>query len=202
GFMQVTEPGTSSQSLVAAVHRATGGNPFFLQEVVRVLRARGTFEAAGSPAQEAFGVPLRVRETVRRRLELLSADCGVTLPVAAVIGQEFDRAVLAQACALPAPRLAEMLDEAIRAGVLVQLGGPRHAFFQGIMREALYETIPPGERAQLHGRIGELLEGRSSNDPEAHLGELAYHFGEAAQGGADPAKAVTYARQAAEQALR
>src|SRR5262245_65956888 len=95
-----------------------------------------------------------------------------------------------------------MLDDLTRAGVLVQLGGQRYAFFHGIMREALYETIPPGERAQLHGRIGELLEARGSNDPDAHLGELAYHFGEAAQGGADPDKAVTYARQAAEQALR
>src|SRR5262249_51939549 len=36
-----------ASSLVAAVCRTTGGNPFFLEEVVRVLQARGTLEAAG-----------------------------------------------------------------------------------------------------------------------------------------------------------
>jgi tetratricopeptide (TPR) repeat protein len=201
-FMQVADRDIPpASSLVAAVHRTTGGNPFFLQEVVRVLQARGVFETTGAPGGEAFGVPLRVRETVRRRLELLSAGCGAMLPVAAVVGQEFDRFLLAQACGIPTERLPELLDEAIRAGVLVHLGGHRYGFSHGIIREALCESIAPGERAQLHARVGEVLESRSPTDPDAYLGELAHHFGEAAQGGADPAKAVTYARRAAQQAL-
>jgi tetratricopeptide (TPR) repeat protein len=202
-FMQVANPATPPvSSLVAEVHRTTGGNPFFLQEVVRVLQARGTLETAGGAAHESVGVPLRVRETVRRRLELLSDGCGAMLPVAAVIGQEFDRLVLAQACAIAPERLPELLDEAVRAGVLLPLGGPRYVFSHGIIREALCETIPPGERAQLHARVGEALESRSPSDPDAYLGELAHHFGEAAQGGADPGKAVTYARRAAQHALQ
>ncbi len=199
-FMQLTAHGVPAPPLVAAVLRTTGGNPFFLQEVVRSLQSRGTLQT-GLPAQEAFGVPLRVRETVRRRLELLSADCRAMLPVAAVVGRAFDRPVLAETSGVPGDRVLAALDEATRSGVLVHLGGHGYAFSHGIIREALYETIPPGERAQLHARIGDVLEARSPSDPDSHLGELAYHFGEAAQGGADPGKAVTYARRAADHAL-
>src|SRR5262249_352347 len=92
-FMEVGTAGVPARSLVSVVHRTRGGNPFFLQEVVRVLETRGQFEAPASPAHEPIGVPLRVRETVRRRLELLSNGCSSILPAAAVVGQEFDRVV-------------------------------------------------------------------------------------------------------------
>ena len=189
------------RSLVSAVHRTTGGNPFFLQEVVRLLETRGHFEA--SPVvYEQLGVPLRVRETVRRRLESLSERCSAMLPAAAVVGHEFDRVVLGQVCGMAAEPLLSLLDEAVGAGVLVHLGAHRYNFSHGIIREALCDGIPAGERARLHARVGEVLESRSPSDPDAHLVELAHHFGEAAQGGADPGKAVTYARQAAQHALQ
>lgn len=201
-YMQAVDPGAAlAPSLVAAVHRTTGGNPFFLQEVVRLLHEHG-LDAATMSARDAVGVPLRVREMVRRRLESLSAGAGAMLPVAAVVGQEFDRVVLAAACGEPAERQLGLLDEAVGAGMLDHLGGHRYAFAHGIIREALREAIPPAERARLHARIGEVLEARGAAEAEAHLGELAYHFGEAARGGVDPGKAVHYARQAAQLAFR
>jgi tetratricopeptide (TPR) repeat protein len=202
-FMQSASGGAPApSSLVAAVHRTTGGNPFFLHEMTRVLAARGVLEASGGSPPEGEEVPLRVRETVRRRLELLSTECRALLPVAAVMGQEFDRAVLTQAGDLPADRVLELVDEAVGAGVLVHLSALRYGFSHGIIREALYDAIPASERARLHARVGEVLEARSAADPAGSLDELAHHFGEAAQGGADPGKAITYARLAAQEAQR
>jgi tetratricopeptide (TPR) repeat protein len=200
-FMEAGGGAIPARSLVSTVHRTTGGNPFFLQEVVRLLETRGHIEAPPL-VHEPLGVPLRVRETVRRRLESLSERCSAMLPAAAVVGQEFDRVVLGQVSdAAPEPLLS-LLEEAIRAGVLVHLGAHRYRFSHGIIREALCDAIPAGERARLHARVGEVLESRSPSEPDAHLGELAHHFGEAAQGGGDPMKAVTYAQQAAQHALR
>jgi tetratricopeptide (TPR) repeat protein len=202
-FMEAGARGAvQPRSLVSAVHRTTGGNPFFLQEVVRLLETRGHYEAPPQPVDEPLGVPLRVRETVRRRLESLSGRCSAMLPVAAVVGHEFDRVVLGQVCGVSSEPLLSLLDEAVGAGVLVHLGGHRYKFSHGIIREALCDAIPAGERARVHARVGEVLESRSPSDPDAHLVELAHHFGEAAQGGADPAKAVTYARRAAQHALQ
>jgi tetratricopeptide (TPR) repeat protein len=202
-FMQLMDRDTApSPSLVAQVHRTTGGNPFFLKEVVRVLQARGRGETPRVADEEPLGVPLRVRETVRRRVESLSDGCRAVLPVAAVLGQEFDRLVLTQVCALPGDQLCELLDEVVAAGLVVHVEGYRFAFSHGIIREALCDAVPAAERTRMHARIGEVIESRSHDDPEAQLDELAHHFGEAAQGGGDPAKAVTYARRAACHALQ
>ncbi|HKA30172.1 MAG TPA: BREX system ATP-binding domain-containing protein, partial [Candidatus Binatia bacterium] len=200
-FVEADRGTMPARSLVSAVYRATGGNPFFLREVVRGIPARGELEAPPIPSHDVIGIPMRVREMVRRRFESLSESCTKTLPVAAVIGQEFDRVVLGQACDLRGDRLLTLLDEAVAAGVVLHLGGHRYGFSHGIIRETLCEGVPPGERAGLHARIAEVLEVRSPGDPGAHLGELAYHFGEAAQGGSDPAKAISYARQAAQHAM-
>ena len=147
-FMQMADPGApSAASLVAAVHRTTGGNPFFLQEVVRVLRsARSTFEAVGPRGdEEAFGVPLRVRETVRRRLESLSD--GLRRRAA---GRGGDRAgVRPRSCWHRRARCpGRATARAARRGVAARR--PRAArraplrVLHGIIREALCEAIPRG----------------------------------------------------------
>ncbi len=200
-FVEADRGSAPARSLVSAVHRTTGGNPFFLGEIVRGIQGRDDLDSPALLSRDGVGIPMRVREMVRRRFEPLSPSCTATLPVAALIGQEFDRVVLGEACGLPGDRLLAVLDEAVGAGVLLHLGGHRYAFSHGIIRETLCEGVPPGERARLHARIAEVLEHRSPADPDAHLGELAYHFGEAAQGGADPSKAIGYAQQAAQHAM-
>ena len=200
-FVEADRGSVPARSLVSAVHRTTGGNPFFLGEIVRGIQGRGDLDSPALLSRDGVGIPLRVREMVRRRFEPLSPSCTATLPIAALIGQEFDRVVLGEACSLPGDRLLAVLDEAVSAGVLVHLGGHRYAFSHGIIRETLCDGVPPGDRAGLHARIAGVLEHRSPADPDAHLGELAYHFGEAAQGGADPAKAIGYAQQAAQHAM-
>src|SRR5262249_57724639 len=106
----------------------------------------------GIPAEGIMGMRMRVREMGRRRFESLSESCTKTLPVAAVIGQEFDRVVLGHACELRGDGLLTVLDEAVAAGVVLHLGGHRYGFSHGIIRETLCEGVPPGERAGLHAR--------------------------------------------------
>ena len=61
-------------ALVRAIHAQTEGNPFFVGEVVRLLREEGvlTPEASGTPERWSARIPDGVREAVGRRLERLS----------------------------------------------------------------------------------------------------------------------------------
>src|SRR4029453_618188 len=80
-------------SLVARLHQLTDGNPFFLDEVLRVLRDDGRL-GDGSAFDEPVPLPESVRDTVRLRLDPLAAEDRDLLSVAAVGGREVDLGVL------------------------------------------------------------------------------------------------------------
>src|SRR5512132_929190 len=95
--------------LAAVVHRRTGGNPFFVQQVTQLaVLAPG---AAGS-------VPVGVRDAIERRLARLPQACTELLAVAAVAGLELRSEVLAHVMGWPPDELAELLEVAVKAGVL------------------------------------------------------------------------------------
>ena len=101
----VTES-TVSRRAVARLHEVTGGNPFFLGEVVRLLAAGDTLasldERAGDPL---LRIPEEVRALIRRRVAALPREAVATLRLAAVIGREFDLHLLQRASRLSPARL-------------------------------------------------------------------------------------------------
>jgi tetratricopeptide (TPR) repeat protein len=183
---------------VAAVHTATEGNPLFVREVVRLLAAG----AAPAPGPAGVPIPGTVRAVIRRRLAPLSADALGVLAAAAVVGRDFDLALLAPACRLPADRVLEGLSQAVAAGVVAEVPGAAggHRFSHALVREVLYEGLPLPARTELHRRVGEAIEGMHGDGPQAPLAELARHFAEAAAAG-EGGKALAYARRAGEQAM-
>ena len=179
------------------VFERTGGNPFFVLEMFRHLgdSRPGT--------QSGPGVPGGVRELVAARMKTLPPAVREVLSVAAVIGHHFDFTVLQRALGVSGAELLDLLAVAARAGYIVEsetAPGAEFRFTHIISRDAVYETLPPGERAGIHHRIGEALEtighGESAHVPEL----LAYHF-ERSTHPADIERTVRYARTAGERAL-
>ena len=80
---------------VAHVHSATGGNPFFVTEMGRVI-------AEGEPAASTAPLTTDVRAAVKARLDRLTPECLRLLQAASVIGQEFDLSVVAAMLDVPA----------------------------------------------------------------------------------------------------
>src|SRR5262249_37293427 len=107
-----------TSGVVADLCRQTGGNPFFLDEVGRLLIAEGRLTRAGGLTRGTrLGVPVRVRDTMERRLEPLSPECRALLRAAAVIGHEFTLQQLTM-ITRTAPAVAlGLLDEALAAGI-------------------------------------------------------------------------------------
>lgn len=192
----------ADDALLRSVQRVTGGNPFFVDEIVRVLAADGRL-AGGRLAPEQMPLPDSVRVALGRRLAPLDEPTRSLLELAAVIGAEIAVALLAE-CAGDEPSVVlERLEPARRLLLLQEVEGApgRLAFAHALVRETLYRGLSSARRMALHHTVAETIEsGRAANlDP--WLPALAFHSMEALPAG-PAAKAVDFARRAGERAAR
>ena len=200
--------GDMGQALAHEVVAETDGNPFFVAEILRHLVETGALYTNDEgrwtlrgPLSE-LGLPQSVREVIGRRVERLGPDASKSLGVAAVIGRDFDIDLLAKVADVPEDQLLDVMEEAVDASVLVELGDApgRFAFSHALVNHTLYEALGPTRRARLHRRVAEVLEEVCGDDPGSRLGELAQHWA-AATTASDERKALDYARRAADKAL-
>jgi class 3 adenylate cyclase len=200
-FIEITAGITPPEALVTAVYRETEGNPFFVNEIVRLLVADGRLERPEEVKSWSVTIPQGVREVVGRRLDHLSEDCNSVLTIASVIGREFGLDAMERVSDVTGDRLLEVLEEAVGARVVAEVPrtAGRYSFTHALIRETLYEELSTARRVRLHRQIGEVLEGLHREALDPHLAELAHHFSEAAPGG-DVDKAIDYARRAGERA--
>ncbi|MEV6377572.1 BTAD domain-containing putative transcriptional regulator [Micromonospora musae] len=174
-------------AVVRSIHRRSGGNPFFVRELARLLAAEG------DAALER--VPAGVRDVIRHRLTRLPVAAQDVLRQAAVLGRDVDPEVLA-VLAGEDVMVLDALDQALAAGFLTEQGGELR-FTHVLVRDTIYGDLSTPRRARWHTAAGEAIERLHPDDVVA----LAHHFGEAASR-ATAGRAGRYARVAAEQAER
>jgi hypothetical protein len=150
--------------VAAGVHRRTGGNPFFVQQVSWLLRS----------GQE--GIPPGVHEAMELRFAGLPGATAAALRTAAVIGQRFAADLVALVSGQPPGAEAEALAAAARARVVSRDETGTYRFAHDLFREYAYDQLPAAERAGLHARIGLALEASRAAGGEVTLAELARHF--------------------------
>ncbi len=196
-FIELTTDRAPAAELSAAVHAETDGNPLFVEEIVRLLAAEGRLDDAAAPR---LAIPHSVTEVIRRRLRQLPEDCTRVLAHASVLGREFDVDTLTRTTGLQLDHVLPLLDEAKEARLVADIPGTagRFRFAHVLIRDALYESLPPSRRAELHHEAGEALETQHAYDLDPHLAELAHHFLRAEV--ADRSKALDYSRRAGERA--
>lgn len=161
------------------LHRLTGGNPFFVTEIL----------AAGLDVPGSDGLPRSVAEAVRGRLARLSDSGRETAHAVAVCGPRADVALVRKVNADAAAGLTECVD----AGVLLADGavvGFRHE----LARRATLAQIPDFDRIALHKQALTILE-EPPVDPDT-LAALAFH----AEQAGDTEAAVRYGSAAAQRA--
>ncbi len=193
--------GAARPSLVRRVAELTHGNPLFAEQMTRLLVAEGRV----GEAQDSGALPLPegVRGTIWRRLEPLPPPVRGVLVIASAIGAEFDLDTLAGVSGTDVDELLDLLEEAADARIARMLADDltRWRFEHALVRETLYESLKPRERARLHQAIAESLEQRTTTDASRNLSALAHHYVEAAAFG-DASKALQYAIAAGDQAMR
>src|SRR5215472_8436938 len=174
-----------ADAVAAAVHRRTGGNPFFVQQVSWLLKDGQT------------GIPPGVREALAERFAALSPACTAALGAAAVAGGRFRADLLARTLEQAPEPVAEALAEGARAGVLAGEAPGAYRFVHDLFREFAYQRLPAGERARLHLRTGRQLEADRAGGADVPLAELAGHFVQADPGSG---RAYEYSAAAAREA--
>jgi DNA-binding CsgD family transcriptional regulator/tetratricopeptide (TPR) repeat protein len=157
------------------LHQQTGGNPFFVTEVL----------AAGTAA-----VPATVRDAVEARLAHLDAATRDLLEAAAIVGPLVELDLLES---VSTPN-AGALDEAFSSRFLLP-GTPVLSFRHEIARRAIAESIPPARAARLHARILQVLRAPGS---KADPARLAAH----AEGAGEPDLVMDYSAQAGHRATQ
>jgi DNA-binding winged helix-turn-helix (wHTH) protein/tetratricopeptide (TPR) repeat protein len=175
------------QSLIEAIYRETEGNPFFVREVVRLLASRGQLEPGAALPNGKLGIPHGVHEVIGHRVSRSSETCSLALRVASVLGRDFEPRVVGRLALLPEEALLEALDEALAARLIEAQRDSkgRYRFSHALVRETLYEELGAPRRTRLHRRAGELLEQLYGAREGPHLAEIAHHFFQALQAGAD-----------------
>jgi DNA-binding CsgD family transcriptional regulator len=172
---------------------ATGGNPFYVTELVAALQATGALTATETTAEvDAVDLPPALRLTVLLELAHLSEDTQHLLGTASVLGSRFTVSDLALVLDSNAVALAPRLGEAISARVLVDEGAAL-AFRHDLVRNAIYEDVPLALRKSIHLHIAHTLAAAGT----APL-ELAEHFIRGASPG--DAMALDWLQRAANQA--
>ncbi|ALG08812.1 ATP-binding protein [Kibdelosporangium phytohabitans] len=159
-------------SKAGQVETKTNGNPLY----VRMLVDCG-LDLGGHPELRRL-VLARVPEGTR---DLLGA--------ASVLGEEIDISLVAKVAGLSGQEAGEVLDEAVRAGILRVR--PSFSFVHALVRDALYEQLAPSQRTALHHLAAEALAGTGLAGPIANHWRLA----------GDTGKTVHWARKAAASAL-
>ena len=157
----------------AELHRLTGGNPFFVQQVL----ASGTAE-----------IPLSISDALRARLDGLGARARSALEAAAILGSRIEPWLLAAVAG------EDILgaDDCIAAGLLTK--GEALAFRHELTRLAVMEALPVFKGIGLHRRaLDALLRSGSTDDAR-----LAYH----SEGAADAARVLRHAVAAGDAAMR
>ena len=168
-----------SPELVEAIVVRTEGNPLFVTELIRALP---TGDAADESDASALKVPLGLREVILGRLAQLSPTCHEALALASVMGRDFVSEVIEAASHLSADAVDDAIEEAGKAGVLGHgpQGAPRFAHV--LIRDAVYDEIRRGRRAELHRAVAEAIAKIASpGELNEQAARIADHWEEAGE---------------------
>jgi tetratricopeptide (TPR) repeat protein len=186
------------------VYQKTEGNPFFVEELLRLLQERKALAhtEAGWQLKEPAAVetPESVKAVIIEHLEQLGNEAQELLQTASVIGREFPLRVLGELVERDEKLLVEVMDRCEGASLIFPKRVPGeeiYSFAHDLMQEALYESIGTAQRRRHHMRVGQAIEKLYAPRLEDRYDLLVHHFFE----GNDLGKVVEYGELAAGRAI-
>jgi DNA-binding CsgD family transcriptional regulator len=184
----------SARTAAALLRDKTGGNPFFLTELVNDLEIRGGIATLG--VQQT--VPASIGDAIARRLGGLGATVREVIEQAAVLGETFDLPALIATSESDLTATLAAIDSAEAVGLVraVHDSDGEFSFVHALTREAVLGGMAASRLRIMHARAAEALEGRA--DPSV-VPRLANHYLRAHVLGYHE-QALRYARQAARMA--
>ncbi len=197
--------GPVAPEFVKLVHSRTGGNPFFVEEVLRSLIEESQIErsAEGWTLKEIgrVEIPSSVRALIKQRVSRLGDDAQQIVSMGAAMGMDFGYELVKRVSGQEEEQLINHLEKAVRVGLVRERRSPKevsYIFADEQIREFLYNEPSLIRRRKIHARVAQSMEELYGRDKNRHLEELAHHY---VQGG-DVTKAIQYSLMAGERASK
>ena len=180
---------SSSGALADRILGRAGGNPLFIEEIVRGLIELGVLKRDGQQWQIVTGeatvsIPDTIQAMLLARVDRLQLDVRRIAQEAAVIGPRFDATLLEAVTADPA-RLEAGLELLCDAEIIEKVAGAGslsshcYRFTQTLLQDVIYQNLLMQRRAEMHGQIATAFEALCGENPERleDLTLLGHHFG-------------------------
>ena len=186
------------EDLPASVQRRVldraGGNPFFLEEIVRQLIDAGAIRMRrdrwhASAGIEEVDIPDTVQAVLAARIDLLEASTRDVIRAAAVVGRVFWPGPIARLVDRDASDVDDALRtledrDLVRSRRRSTVGGEREFIFKHVLtRDVAYETLPKAERATAHAAVAAWIEDVLGERSGEFVELLAHHYSEAYRAG-------------------
>lgn len=169
-----------SENFYEQIYQETSGNPFFIIETLKYLQETGHiyYENKAWHAGHAdfhHEVPKRVEDVFARRLNALSDEEREIMQTAAIIGNKFDISILSTILQMQKIKLLKSL-QSINRGLKLLIGTEEGFQFEHpLMRDILYNEMPPVLRKEYHRVIAEEMAKIYEPDYGAFIGDVAQH---------------------------
>lgn len=195
-------------SLGSRILDRAGGNPLFLEEIVRgfieggILVRDGPHWRAGA-SETAVEIPASIQAMLLARMDRLPPEARRLAQDAAVLGPRFDSGLLAAVSTHP-KEVEAGLDLLCDAEIIEEVAGAgpvapqSYRFTQALLQHVIYHNLLLQRRTEMHGQIGTALERLCGQRPERleDLLLLGHHFSLSA----NRAKGARYLRTAGDRA--
>jgi ATP/maltotriose-dependent transcriptional regulator MalT len=170
-----------SGAVAASLHEASGGNPFYLQQLARAPAMHAGAAPAADTLLAGVEVPGAVANALAGELALLEPGDRRVFEGAAVAGDPFEPELAAAAAGVPEAEAVAALDELLRRDLVRETEVPRRFRFRHpLVRRAVYDASPAGWRLGAHERSSAALAERgASAAARAHHVEHAARHGDA-----------------------
>lgn len=177
--------------LVADIHRDSGGNPLFVEELCHSAAVRGE-----RPSEKQYGGSAWLASLIESRVARLSPKDARVVRVASVMGTVFPRSLLAQVTGI------EVDDQQVSALASQDFIYPADLdmlrFKHGVTREVIYASVGLHERISIHLAVARVLDKRPDQESRDDILEvLAYHYAE----GMLPQEAARFSELAGDKAM-
>jgi DNA-binding CsgD family transcriptional regulator len=146
----------------ASLHHRTGGNPFFLEELLRECAT-----AADGDLDQLCELPLpwSLAEVLRRQIDELAPASQRIVEAAAVLGHRIPFDLLAAVSNAAEDELIAILRDLVIRDVLVESGEDEFSFRHALVREAITDQMLGRQRRRLHEAALEALLASGASDP-------------------------------------
>ncbi len=187
------------------IHSRTGGNPFFVEEVLRSLSETGQVQRSeqGWTLHEIgqVRIPSTVRALIKHRLARLNNETLQVLAAGSAIGMEFPYEVIRRLGDRKEEELISLLEAAVAASLLKEKrtgSDISYVFTDEQIREFLYDELSLIRKRKIHGRIAQVMEHLYQDKKDERPEEFAYHYVRSG----DLAKAAEFSLKAGDRAAR